>query len=94
MPSIRYIASLAVLVLTASSLLAQSPQIVGVGSVIDGDTIEIHGQRIRLFGIDAPGGRPVLRSILERPLAVRAAGKLRAGRSDGTREGDLPTTRH
>ncbi len=28
--------------------------IVGVASVIDGDTIDIHGQRIRFFGIDAP----------------------------------------
>jgi endonuclease YncB( thermonuclease family) len=34
---------------------AQEP-ITGVASVIDGDTIEIHGVRIRFFGIDAPEG--------------------------------------
>jgi len=28
--------------------------ITGVASVVDGDTLEIHGRRIRLFGIDAP----------------------------------------
>jgi endonuclease YncB( thermonuclease family) len=31
-----------------------SATITGTASVIDGDTIEIHGTRIRLFGIDAP----------------------------------------
>lgn len=29
----------------------------GVASVIDGDTLEIHGSRIRLHGIDAPESR-------------------------------------
>jgi endonuclease YncB( thermonuclease family) len=33
---------------------AQAETLVGRASVIDGDTIEIHGKRIRLEGIDAP----------------------------------------
>ena len=34
--------------------LAQSQTISGIASVVDGDTIEIHGERIRLGGFDAP----------------------------------------
>ncbi|MEH2482043.1 endonuclease YncB(thermonuclease family) [Nitrobacteraceae bacterium AZCC 2146] len=34
--------------------LAAAGDLVGQASVIDGDTIEIHGTRVRLFGIDAP----------------------------------------
>lgn len=45
------------LLLAANLAFAQGRQIIGIASVIDGDTIEIHGERIRLFGIDAPESR-------------------------------------
>jgi endonuclease YncB( thermonuclease family) len=31
----------------------------GTASVVDGDTLEVHGQRIRLWGIDAPESHQV-----------------------------------
>ncbi len=48
-----------VLCLLATPALAN---VAGVASVIDGDTIEVHGQRIRLHGIDAPESRQLCRS--------------------------------
>ena len=44
----------ALLATVTASGVAAPPSVVGVASVIDGDTLNIHGQRIRLHGIDAP----------------------------------------
>ncbi len=46
--------------LTIALTLLATPALADVASparVIDGDTSEVHGQRIRLHGIDALGGR-------------------------------------
>ena len=43
--------------------VTKNPKIIqGVASVIDGDTIEIHGVRIRLFGIDAPESKQICKT--------------------------------
>lgn len=41
------------LVLCADGGAAEGTTLIGRASVIDGDTIEIHGQRVRIAGIDA-----------------------------------------
>ena len=43
-----------VLLASSSSFSEDGDGAVGRASVIDGDTIEIHGERIRIHGVDAP----------------------------------------
>jgi hypothetical protein len=44
--------------LNVSHWIGRTPEpIAGVASIVDGDTIEIHGQRIRFNGINAPESR-------------------------------------
>jgi endonuclease YncB( thermonuclease family) len=45
---------IAALLLLASTGAALPGELTGQASIIDGDTLEIHGTRIRLWGIDAP----------------------------------------
>lgn len=41
------------LLIGSPAAFSEDPSLSGVASVIDGDTLEIHGKRIRLFGVDA-----------------------------------------
>lgn len=51
----RWIAALcAVLVLAGAPVPAKSESLVGLARLVDGDTLDIDGRRVRLFGIDAP----------------------------------------
>jgi endonuclease YncB( thermonuclease family) len=48
---------IAALILILASSAAHADTIAGRASVIDGDTLEIHGERIRILDIDAPESR-------------------------------------
>ena len=72
----RFALAIAVVVLAGPPAAAAEGQkaaaeIIGVASVIDGDTLEIHDRRIRLDAIDAPESTQ---------LCLRKAGRSAAGR--------------
>ncbi|MEZ5913441.1 MAG: thermonuclease family protein [Paracoccaceae bacterium] len=48
---------LAAILFLALTGATQAAEIAGTASVVDGDTIEIHGERIRFHGTDSPEGR-------------------------------------
>jgi endonuclease YncB( thermonuclease family) len=69
----------AVMLLTSISV-SLSDDLTGQASIIDGDTLEIHGTRIRLWGVDAPESSQLCRGedSLQYRCGAKAANELDA----------------
>lgn len=76
MRGIFALAVLAIAELVSNIALAREPDLIGPATVIDGDKIEISGQRIRLFGIDAP---EISQNCLDEAGASYRCGQVAAG---------------
>jgi endonuclease YncB( thermonuclease family) len=68
------------LVIIASCGIGRCDELVGQASIIDGDTLEIHATRIRLWGIDAPESTQLCRGddSLQYRCGAKAANDLDA----------------
>lgn len=55
-----------------------APAVIGRASVVDGDTLEIQGERIRLWGVDAPESR----QVCNRPSGEYRCGQTAANQLD------------
>ena len=72
-PILRY----SLLFVCGALLLAAAPSavardLVGRGSIVDGDTLDLHDQRIRLWGIDAPESAQLCRGRDRKPYCCGA----------------------
>jgi endonuclease YncB( thermonuclease family) len=61
----------------------------GVVSVIDGDTLDMYGKRIRLYGIDALESTQRCHQSGTAPMALRSASSARACRPDRAPSGPV-----
>lgn len=77
------------LVILAISSAAHSQEVAGRASVIDGDTIDIRGQRIRFDGIDAPESSQRCQGASGQPYRC---GKVSADALDAFLAKSRPTT--
>jgi endonuclease YncB( thermonuclease family) len=68
----------AAVMLLISTTIALSDDMTGQASIIDGDTLEIHGSRIRLWGVDAPESDQLCRGedSLQYRCGAKAANEL------------------
>ena len=71
----RYALLAAIVMLQGGGAFAAEP-IVGRASVTDGDTVVIHGTRIRLYGIDAPESAQLCKDVAGKPYRCGQAAAL------------------